>query len=173
MELRAGNQRGLLITTNYLDSPNIVGGSPANMIDGSVRGAVIASRGSTTNYLLNASSNHISADFSSIGGGSGNTIQSSADHSLIGGGWNNIVGTASEYSIISSGLFNTNVPLYGAIVGGGHNAIQSFSSESFIGGGFGNSILANAPNSVSWLAASIIPFSNTPWIPLSAAEITM
>ncbi len=97
LELRAGNQRGLLITTNYSDSPNLVGGSPANLVDAGVRGAVIAG-GGTTNYLLAASSNHInlSADFSSIGGGSGNTIQSGADHSLIGGGLYNII--ANEFS---------------------------------------------------------------------------
>ncbi len=42
LELHAGNQRGLLITTKQSDSPTLVGGSPANLVDPGVRGAVIA-----------------------------------------------------------------------------------------------------------------------------------
>ena len=99
LELHAGNQRGLLITTNYSDSPNLVGGSPANLVDPGVRGAVIAG-GGTTNYLLAASSNHInlSADFQQHWRRQRrNTIQFGADHSLIGGGLNNVMGSFSEY----------------------------------------------------------------------------
>ncbi len=160
VELRVGNQRALLITTNPADSANFIGGSPANIVDATVQGAVIAG-GGTTNFSGSASSNHISSSFSSIGGGSGNWIQSGADHSFIGSGWNNmimanvyqsvIVGgfgnvMLGQYSVIAGGSQNTNGSLYAAIGGGLDNYIQNSSPHSTISGGENNLIMSGAFN---------------------------
>lgn len=155
VELWVGNQRALLITTNPADSANVIGGSPVNGVDAGVRGAVIAGGGST-NFLGAGSTNHISADFSSIGGGSANQIQAGADHSVIAGGWGNVIQSnayesvisggqnnivSNQYAAIVGGLNNTNIG-YGSIVSGGQNNwIQYPADRSSIGGGYGNAIV--------------------------------
>ena len=137
--LYVGNQRAFLIATNPADAPNLIGGSPANLIDAGVEGGVIAG-GGTTNFLGSASPNHISANFSSISGGSGNWIQSGSDHALIGAGWNNLINGGSYSSVIAGGENNTNAGPKSVIVGGSGNIIHG--TESFIGGGGGNLIQA-------------------------------
>jgi hypothetical protein len=135
LEFRINGNRALLLTTNASDAPNFIAGSPANFIDAGVRGAVIAG-GGTTN--LNSSSNQISSDFSSIGGGSGNWIQDNADHSVIGNGWNNVITEESLQSVIAGGISNTIAGPYTVIGGGIFNTNSS--GWGTIGGGFANAI---------------------------------
>jgi hypothetical protein len=144
LRIRVNNVRALMIQTNPADSANFIGGSPANTIDNGVEGSVIAG-GGTTNFLGVASSNHISGDFSSIGGGSGNWIQSGADHSFIGSGLNNL---------ISSGA-------YESVLGGGET--NSISGEwSFLGGGYGNIVsnsYATVPGGARNVAGGLYSFA--------------
>jgi hypothetical protein len=138
MEVRVGNQRALMITTNPADSANIIGGSPANFIDSGVKGAVIAGGGTTNilTYLGSSSSNHISADFSTIGGGSGNWIQTGADHSVIGNGMNNVVAANTYESVIAGGVGNTVSGQFLVIGGGTQNTNTGYAAT--LGGGYGN-----------------------------------
>jgi trimeric autotransporter adhesin len=135
LRIRVNNLRALLITTNPADSANLIGGSPANAIDAGIEGSVIAG-GGTTNYLGAASSNHISAPFSSIGGGSGNWIQSGSDHSVIGDGWNNIIASNSYQSVIAGGESNSISNTYSVVSGGQNNTASA--GYAFIGGGQNN-----------------------------------
>jgi hypothetical protein len=144
LEFRAGGQRVLLLSPSATDAPNILGGAPVNMVDPGVQGAVIAG-GGTTNFLGSSSSNRVSANFGSIGGGSGNWIQSGSDHSGIGGGWQNLIASNSYESVIAGGQNNT-----------------MSSTWSFIGGGIGNTnsgqlatIGGGADNTGSGVAAFI------------------
>ena len=135
LEVRVANQRVLLIATNPADSANLVGGSPANIIDAGVEGAVIAG-GGTTNFLGVYSSNRISASFSSIGGGSGNFIQSGSDHAVIGGGLTNLVLTNTYQTVIAGGQGNTAGNVY-SVIGGGFNNLNS-GQYGVLGGGLFN-----------------------------------
>lgn len=143
LEVRVGNQRALLITTNPADSANFIGGSPANAIDAGVEGAVIAG-GGTTNFLGSASSNHVSVNFSTIAGGSGNWIQPGADHSFIGAGLGNLISSNDFQSVITGGQNNTNQSTSSVIGGGNQNSIQLVSQYSMIGGGQQNTIESNS-----------------------------
>jgi hypothetical protein len=143
LEVRVGNQRALVITTNPADSANFIGGSPVNVIDAGVEGAVI-SGGGTTNFLGAASSNRISANFSTIAGGSGNWIQAGADHSFIGAGLNNFIVSNDFQSVIAGGQNNTNQSTWSVVGGGGQNLIQQVSQYSAIGGGNQNTIGTNS-----------------------------
>jgi len=150
LEFRIGSQRALLLTPSSTDAPNLIGGAPVNLVDPGVQGAVIAG-GGTTNFLGQSSSNRISADFSSIGGGSGNWIQSGADHSTIGNGWNNLISAgayesviaggdgnvmAGQYSFIGGGNQNTNIASYATVAGGEFN--MSAGDLATVSGGLGN-----------------------------------
>jgi len=151
VRIRVNNMRALIITTNPADSANLIGGSPANAIDEGIEGAVIAG-GGTTNFLGTSSSNHISANFSSVGGGSGNWIQGGADHAVIANGWNNLIASnafqsviaggenntiSNAYAIIGGGMNNTNSSYVGTI-SGGQNNLASGQYQSTVGGGYGN-----------------------------------
>ncbi len=89
-----GSVFGLRVATSTTDAPNLIGGASVNVVDAGVQGAVIAG-GGTTNYFGSSYPNHVSADFSSIGGGSGNSIDAVADRASIGGG--------AHYSVVAGG----------------------------------------------------------------------
>jgi len=69
---------GLRVVPSATDTPDVINGASVNAIDAGVQGSVIAG-GGTTNFNGAVSANHIAADFSSVGGGSGNSIQSGSD----------------------------------------------------------------------------------------------
>jgi hypothetical protein len=69
-------------------APNIVGGAPNNSVPAGVVGVTIAG-GGTTNYFGGASPNTAAADFATIGGGSGNAIDSNSVNAVITGGRGN------------------------------------------------------------------------------------
>jgi hypothetical protein len=135
LNLRVGNIRALRLGPVTNDSPYLIGGASVNTVDANITGAVIAG-GGTTNFLGAASSNHISASFSSIGGGSGNWIQAGSDHSVIGNGWNNLIASNSYQSVIAGGQNNIISNIY-SVVGGG---LQNTNSgvAAMVGGGYEN-----------------------------------
>ncbi len=120
------------------DSPDILGGAAANSISVGVVGAVIAG-GGTTNFNGQVSSNTIAANYASIGGGSGNAIQSGSDHSLIAEGLGNLVASNSDLSSIGGGQANVMSGQWSVIGGGYENTNQT--TISFIGGGSENLIV--------------------------------
>jgi hypothetical protein len=139
-------------------SPNIVGGSMANVIGAGVVGATISGGGST-NDSGSAETNSIGANYASIGGGGGHTINGGSDYALVAGGKNNLVDSNSyasavvggaqnsifqntDHSYIGGGYFNIIVPFFGSydVIGGGeNNAISgAFLNDVVIAGGNGN-----------------------------------
>jgi hypothetical protein len=175
LELHANGQRVLrLEPTTVLNTPNVIGGSSSEIsstaatIGGGYFNLLQANREST---IAGGWENTIQsgANFSTIGGGGGNTnasvnstiaggvynqIQSIAGDSFIGGGISNLVqvdsfastiaggfqnSAANAYTSIGGGGNNTNSGNTGTIAGGAYNVI-GISSESSIGGGIRNII---------------------------------
>lgn len=144
LEVRVNNLRALRIEPGGISAsaasagwlspngaPNMIGGSPVNVVVPGVVGAVIGG-GGTTSYFGSAYINSVAADFGAISGGYGNQIQTNAYAATIGGGIYNQIQTNS----------------YLATIGGGYsNVIQTFSSYAVIGGGFQNLVQSNAYNS--------------------------
>ena len=133
LELAVNNTRALLLNPTPIDFNNsgivnIIGGSAANLIADGVRGSVIGG-GGAVKYNGLSLSNSVAADFSVLGGGYNNTIQSGAYQSLLGGGNDNTIQNDA----------------YNSTLGGGYgNTIQSFASHAVLGGGYGNTIQTNS-----------------------------
>jgi hypothetical protein len=136
---KVNGQEAARIDPTATDSANFTAGAPINSIDNGVVGAVIAG-GGTTNFLGVYEPNRVSAPFSSIGGGSGNWVQSGADHSMIAGGRNNLLQTNGWESFLGGGEANVLGSTWCVLVGGGFNAIQTNSRYSTLVGGANNVI---------------------------------
>jgi len=159
LELRVNNQRVFqFLTTRSNEVYNLLGGSPYNYIDPDVISATI-SGGGINNWFGDARINSLAADFSTIGGGAGNTIRTNSSNTVISGGFENAIqedsyaatiaggtgnsiGTNSWQSCIAGGdnnhiLNNTSL---GTISGGSGHIIRDDSWRSTIGGGYVNDI---------------------------------
>lgn len=167
LRLEVGGPSSLSPTTNPTGAPNVIGGSQLNYVAFGAIGCVIAG-GGATNYDGQIFSNSIGlySDFSVIGGGllnfietncavstiSGgqiNSIETNSYNSTIGGGYLNVIGADSLASTISGGDYNeigTNSAL-STIAGGESGKIESSSDHSTIAGGEGNEILDNSDHS--------------------------
>jgi len=101
--------------------PNVIGGGVANTVSLGVQGATIAGGGGL--FDSNQVPNLVQADFSTIGGGYGNTVNGGTGVSLdgaaatIAGGNGNVAGATGSPS--GTGFFGTIEPGRGASVGGG------------------------------------------------------
>jgi hypothetical protein len=154
LELFTGNQRALRLEPNTNGAPNVIAGAAVNQVDAGVVGAII-SGGGATNYFGFAYPNRVSANYSAVGGGAGNTvrgefsaissgggntIQTNGNYSVIGGGTANTIQTNGSYSVIGGGLFNTIQPNAGlSAIGGGYgNVINEGVYYASIGGGLFN-----------------------------------
>jgi hypothetical protein len=146
----AGQSGGLSLSPGLNGVPNLIGGSSANVVGSSVTGSVIAGGGSA------GAINAIFADYSSISGGAGNTIETSSDYSSIGGGWDNIISGPGAFiggggydgnyfagnfaggavSVIGGGLGNTNNGYAATVPGGFYNLANG--DYSTVAGGYGN-----------------------------------
>lgn len=120
------------------ESPDILGGAAVNYISNGVVGAVIAGGGATNfdGFLDEVASNGVAADYSSVGGGSGNIIQPGSDHSVICGGGENTILAGSYQSVIVGGSNNKMGGQWSFIGGGQSNTATNFYST--ITGGLGN-----------------------------------
>ncbi|HUA65287.1 MAG TPA: tail fiber domain-containing protein [Alphaproteobacteria bacterium] len=160
LELHVNDTRALELAPGASDAPNLVGGFYGNIIDSGLNGAVIAG-GGTANFLGQSSPNHVSANYSSIGGGSGNWIQSGVDHSIIGCGYNNTIQSSANDSVISGGI-NNSVGAPNAVICGGFANVVSGAGSLIGGGGFdgatlnGNQIQANAAAIADGLGNNIL-----------------
>ena len=114
-------------------SPNIIGGYNGNLISGGVVGGTISGGGN------NSEPNEVSNDYTTISGGSGNTIN--AAWATIGGGMTNVIDSSATYGVIGGGANNqisgTN---QNTISGGRSNYIEG--DANTISGGSNNSSYA-------------------------------
>lgn len=119
---------------------SFIGGGQGNIIGSN---AVWSAIGGGLNNVIQPN-----ASYSAIFGGFGNTLYS--QYSFIGGGYINTIQTNAVYSTIAGGVFNTiqTNSFYSAIDGGDSNTIQTNSQVSVIGGGDSNTIQGNAGASV-------------------------
>jgi hypothetical protein len=129
-----------VVSNNY----SLVSGGLANVAGG----FACAIGGGQGNAILADPSIIQAANFSSIGGGVYNTIQSSPE-SVISGGAQNLIETNS-YSALGGGVGNyIGVQAGLAFIGGGeYNAVRKFSSQSSVVGGSYNRIETNSPWSI-------------------------
>ena len=124
-----------------LTSPNLVGGSEANVVSNGVVGATIAGGGQVNQVIGPAFSfpNLVSDDFGTISGGinntAGNTNANVSDSrgATIGGGENNLA--ATTYATVAGGTHNTSSGI-GGTVGGGENNVAGANHATVAGGGW-------------------------------------
>src|SRR5207253_510663 len=119
LEFKVNGQRALRLEPNANGAPNIIGGSPFNVVDAGIVGATVGG-GGATNFGGLAYTNRVSGSFGAIGGGAQNTIQNNALAATVGGGQFNTIQTNAHHSTIG---------------GGDDNTIRTDSSFSTIGGG--------------------------------------
>ncbi len=148
LEFQVNQQRALRLEPNASGAPNLVGGSPWNWVGAGVVGATIGG-GGATNYVAVSSSvytNRVEADFGTVSGGVGNTIQSVARYATIGGGVANMIQTDAQYATIGGGAGNTiQREVDNATIGGGYiNTIQRGAFGATIAGGWQNLVQTNA-----------------------------
>jgi len=149
VEFRANQLRALRLEPGVSGdgAPNVIGGSPLNLVAPGVTGATIGG-GGATNYGGAAQTNSVAADFGTIGGGFDNAIQARCTGSTISGGVNNNLADSgvylSEWSFIGGGIQNSISGSYvSTVTGGALNTIQSSAKGgSTIGGGIANVIQA-------------------------------
>ena len=142
LELHVNGVRALRLEPDStgIYAPNLLGGSAANLIAAGIKGSSIVGGGESL-YR-----NAIYADWSVIGGGTRNIIETNAAYSFIGAGnWNTIRTNAFD-SVIGGGSVNTIEPdaSLGVIGGGTQNLIQSNAYYSVISGGNGNVVRSGA-----------------------------
>ena len=82
-------------------------------------------------------------NYSTVGGGYGNAIQSGSDSSTIAGGSANSIQDNSSAGTIGGGSGNSVQAFASTVAGGYLNTIQAKGNYSFVGGGFGNTIQAD------------------------------
>ena len=100
LELKVNGARALRLEPNAT-SPNVIGGYSGNQVGAAVVAATISGGGNS------GASNSISANYSTIAGGHGNTIQTGASEAAIGGGSQNIIQTNGSFATIPGGFSNS------------------------------------------------------------------
>ena len=128
LDLTVNGQRALRLESSGFGAPNVISGSEVNLADAGVVGATIAG-GGALNYAGYVSSNRVSANFGTIGGGflnlsagfaatvgGGDENVSSANYATVAGGRGNI--SSNGFATVAGGDYNTSGGL-GATVAGG------------------------------------------------------
>ncbi|MDW8310319.1 MAG: hypothetical protein RMK20_13175, partial [Verrucomicrobiales bacterium] len=153
LELRVNNTRALRLEPNAT-SPNVIAGSGANAIGGTVVGATI-SGGGALSYLGAPATNRVTDDFGTVGGGANNQAGNAAGattdayFATVGGGAGNIasgvsstIGGGAENlasqndTTVAGGYQNGAVGLRSTVGGGHFNHAQS--DYATVGGGQNN-----------------------------------
>jgi len=144
LEIKVNGQRGLRIEPNTNGAPNIIGGSPGNVVDAGVVGAFIGGGGATNFFFGGVShTNRIASSFGAIGGGFDNLIHTNARAATIGGGQENMIKSGAQSgasSTIGGGQENVIQSGSTATIAGGSQNTMTNATWSFIGGGFDNRI---------------------------------
>jgi len=114
-------------------SANLIGGYNANSVGATTVGATIGGGGAS------GSTNTATGNFSTIGGGDGNSA--GEEGSTIAGGRANTVGVGAEFGTVGGGRLNDIAASTGTVGGGRNNdIIGTASANSTIAGGLDNSI---------------------------------
>ena len=146
LELRVNNSRALRLQPDPspANAPNVIGGSPVNVIAPGVVGTTIAGGGSADYEGNGPAPNTVGLSYGTVGGGVGN--DTAGVGATIGGGYNNtsigffaLVGGGGvniangDYASVGGGLFNQATNTASTVAGGRNNrAIGRYSS---VGGG--------------------------------------
>jgi hypothetical protein len=147
LELRVNNQRAARFEPT-LSTVNLVQGSPANLVNPGVRGAVIAGGGAAVNSdpdFTNESLNRVSGHYGAVGGGYGNTVglvnePTTSAFATIGGGERNFA--TGINATIGGGRQNDATERQSTVAGGGGNEARG--AGAAIGGGFSNRIFSTS-----------------------------
>ncbi|MFU8827006.1 MAG: tail fiber domain-containing protein [Brevefilum sp.] len=138
LEIKVNGLRALRLEP-HPNSPNLIGGSPYNLVTAGVFGAFIGGGGGF------GYGNEVTDHYGVIGGGSdnqagnNNTALSDAYYATVGGGFSN---TASGgWSTVGGGYFNTASSYFSTVGGGRYNAASGY--ESSVGGGGNNTASGN------------------------------
>jgi len=146
LELKANNLRALRIEpgTNGRHF-NIIAGCPDNSVSNGAVGVTIAGGGA--NYGPTQEwANKVRAQYTTIGGGVANYIDTNASSSVISGGFSNRIGFFDSDAVIAGGSFNTIMDdAFRSTIGGGSQlTIAEGCYHSFIGGGWSNVIAGHS-----------------------------
>lgn len=184
LELRANNQRGLLVMPGNV--PNVIGGSSNNAVLGGVGvhigGGASNTVGGSFTFIGGGASNSVAnALYAAIAGGDHNQIATSANAAFIGGGSRNNIEGAAQFATIGGGISNRISSAHSTIGGGVSNQIDS--TESTIGGGhhnaidvtaFDSTIGGGARNAILTLSfAATIAGGNANTVSVSSADSTI
>ncbi len=147
VEIWAGGVRMLRLEPGIggLNTPNVIGGSPANLVPGNVRGVTIGGGGTIGHSVVFPGvslNNSATGDFDTVSGGVGNTA--AAFHAF----------SIGEAATVSGGAFNAAEEEF-ATVGGGFQNTASGSGATVPGGG--NNL---ASGNVSFAAGSYAQATN-------------
>jgi len=138
-------------TPETATTPNVIGGTPDNVVATGTEGATIAGGGfygiviDEGGPVLVEDQNKVFDHFGTIGGGKKNVAGTddanvnTAAYSTVAGGYNNQA--TDSYSAIGGGTENSAAGRY-ATIGGGH-ANNAGANDATVSGGFGNAAVAN------------------------------
>jgi hypothetical protein len=130
--------------------PSFIGAGTGNVI-GTVTTIGLNQPNALDSWIAAGTSNAVFANYSGIGGGVTNVIQTNSDLSFIGGGGTNLIDYVSPYSAIVGGGNNyiTNGP-YCVIGGGSSNAIGFGTNVAY------SAIIGGASNQVATAFAAVL-----------------
>ena len=155
VEFKVNGQRALRLEPNP-NSPNVLGGSPANVITNGNYGAVIAGGGSS------AYPNRVGAPFATVVGGAGNTA--SANYATAMGQF----ATARGYAATALG-YSSQAGGFGALAAGTHARAEHDGSFVWADNTFAD-FASSAANQFSVRAAGGVRIWSDPGIALNAAD---
>jgi hypothetical protein len=147
LELHVNGVRALRLEPGSLGG-NVIGGASVNFVSPGTSGATIGGGGTIAYYSSPASSNSVTANFGTVGGGAGNTASgewatvgggdgntASGQAPVIGGGTgNNISGIG--YDFIGGGVYNTASGGWATVSGSDQNTASG--EIATVGGGYLN-----------------------------------
>jgi len=136
LEFKVNSQRALRLEPGASNSVNVIGGWVGNGVAPGVAGGTVAG-GGASNYFGAQTTNRVTADFGTVGGGLNNI--SSGLAATIAGGRNNIC--SSNYTTVSGGLQNTSSGDLATVGGGILNTSSDFAAT--VGGGSDNASSAD------------------------------
>lgn len=149
---------------NATNEEATIGGGGLNSATGpqaTVGGGFVNAAGGSAATVAGGALNINNAFVGALGGGDGNSIESTADFGVIAGGVGNLIQGGSSGSAIAGGQYNTIQSnsvasfigsgtgnalqmgtYYGVIGGGESNLVQNLAVGSTISGGYGNTVVA-------------------------------
>jgi len=130
--VNAATVTGVTIQQNAGGAENVLAGSPANYVAGSVVGATIGGGGAKSYKSFDHLANAVEGDFGTVSGGAYNSAIAGA--STVSGGYENVA--AGIYATVSGGEVNSGNGAESTVSGGDHN--QANGDDSTVSGGFSN-----------------------------------